>query len=347
MNTPPASEEESAAPPPDALVAGFLAHLGAERGVSAYTARNYAQALREFAAWYRAERQVEPPWTTLRKEEFRLYLRHLGRLTLSPAATRLRFSALRTFYRHLQRRGILAEMPVKDVVLPKLPRRLVRFLTIDQMQALLAAPARAAEVGGSARVGAQAGAEAEAEGKEPAARGKRGRPVDSSVAARDTAILEVLYSCGLRISELCGLRVQDVDWEQAVARIRGKGRKERLVPVGRYAVAAMQRYWEVLGQRPEPEQPVFWRGRKEARALPPRTLQHRLKGYLRMAGLDPDLSPHKLRHSFATHLLDAGADLRSVQEMLGHAQLATTQVYTHVSTERLRKAYDSAHPRAR
>lgn len=343
MNTLPASEGESTAPPPDALVAGFLAHLGAERGVSAYTARNYAQALREFAAWYRAERKVEPPWTTLRKEEFRFYLRHLGRLSLSPAATRLRFSALRTFYRHLQRRGIVAEMPVKDVVLPKLPRRLVRFLTVEQMQALLAAPAnaQAAEAGGSASVAAATEAEA------PATRGRRGRPVDSSVAARDTAILEVLYSCGLRISELCGLKVQDVDWEQAVARIRGKGRKERLVPVGRYAVAAMQRYWEVLGQRPEPEQPVFWRGQKEARALPPRTLQYRLKGYLRLAGLDPELSPHKLRHSFATHLLDAGADLRSVQEMLGHAQLATTQIYTHVSTERLRKAYNSAHPRAR
>ena len=123
MSTTPQADEEDAAPPPDALVAGFLTHLGAERGVSAYTARNYAQALREFAAWYRAERNAEPPWTTLRKEEFRFYLRHLGRLALSPAATRLRFSALRTFYRHLQRRGIVAEMPVKDVVLPKLPRR--------------------------------------------------------------------------------------------------------------------------------------------------------------------------------------------------------------------------------
>ena len=310
---------------PDPKVASFLAHLSAERDVSPYTLRNYTQALVEFVAWYRAQHGAPPDWPRLAREEFRFYLRHLGRQALSPAAVRLRFSALRTFYRHLLRHGHVTTTPIKDLALPKLPKRLVRFLTVEQMQALLAAPSRAVP-----------------EPDSP----KTGRPVDPSVPARDTAILELLYSCGLRVAELCGLRVRDLDPREAVVRILGKGRKERLVPVGSHALRAMESYWLALGRRPDPEQPVFWRAQDDPRPLPPRTFQHRLKAHLLAAGLDPGITPHKLRHSFATHLLDAGADLRSVQEMLGHAQLATTQVYTHVSTERLRRAYAAAHPRA-
>lgn len=310
----------------DPKVQGFLDHLSAERGVSPYTLRNYTQALHEFTAWFQAQHQRPPDWPQIPREEFRFFLRNLGRQSLSPAAIRLRFSALRTFYRFLLRRGYVTSTPIKDLSLPKLPRRLVRFLTVEQMQALLAAPARELN---------------------PPEKPKSGRPIDTSVPARDTAILELVYSCGLRISELCGLRVQDLDPHEAVVRIFGKGRKERLVPVGSHALRAMETYWQVLGLRPNPDQPVFWRGRNDPRPLPPRTFQHRLKGHLLAAGLDPQITPHKLRHSFATHLLDAGADLRSVQEMLGHAQLATTQVYTHVTTDRLRRAYESAHPRAK
>lgn len=311
--------------PHDPKVQAFLDHLSAERAVSPYTVRNYTQALVEFAAWHQAQHQRAPDWTQLPREEFRFYLRHLGRQSLSPAAIRLRFSALRTFYRFLLRRGHVTSTPIKDLSLPRLPRRLVRFLTVDQMKALLDAPCRETE---------------------PPDHPKSGRPVDPSVPARDVAILELLYSCGLRVAELCGLRVQDLDTREAVVRVFGKGRKERLVPVGSHALRAMESYWLRLGQRPEPEQPVFWRAQDDPRPLPPRTFQHRLKAHLLAAGLDPGITPHKLRHSFATHLLDAGADLRSVQEMLGHAQLATTQVYTHVTTERLRRAYDAAHPRA-
>lgn len=334
----PSNEAEAGAAPgaesgpvaPDARVTAFLEFLATERGASEYTRRNYRQALVEFIAWHARQHGHPPDWLALTREVFRFHLRHLGRQGLSPAATRLRFSALRTFYRFLMRRGEVATMPVKDLALPRMPRRLVRFLSLEQMQALLAAP------------GLQAEAELEALRRTP----RRGRPVELTVPVRDTAILETIYSCGLRISELCGLRVADLDRAQAVARIRGKGRKERLVPVGSHAVRAIDAYWAFLGRAPGPEEPVFHRASNDPRPVPPRTLQHRLKGYLLACGLDPALTPHKLRHSFATHLLDAGADLRSVQEMLGHAQLATTQVYTHVTTERLRQAYEAAHPRA-
>ena len=163
---------------------------------------------------------------------------------------------------------------------------------------------------------------------------------------RDVAVLETIYSCGLRISELCGLVAQDIDWNERLVRVRGKGKKERLVPIGEPALEAIKNYWSLLPQAPAGESPVFLAGAKKRTPVSPRHLQLRLKKYLAIAGLDPHLTPHKLRHSYATHLLDAGADLRSVQELLGHAHLVTTQVYTHLTTERLKRAYDAAHPRA-
>ena len=148
------------------------------------------------------------------------------------------------------------------------------------------------------------------------------------------------------VSELCGLRVADIDWSEQLVRVRGKGKKERLVPIGQPALAAIKNYWSVLPHPPSGQAPVFLSERKMPGPIAPYILQYRLKKHLAAAGLDPTLTPHKLRHSYATHLLDAGADLRSVQELLGHAHLVTTQVYTHLTTERLKKAYDAAHPRA-
>jgi integrase/recombinase XerC len=159
-------------------------------------------------------------------------------------------------------------------------------------------------------------------------------------------VLETIYSCGLRISELCGLRVEDINFNEQIVRVRGKGKKERLVPIGEPALSAIQNYWSRLLEPPSGPQPVFRADTNKAAPLSRLQLSRRLKTYLIVAGLDPNLTPHKLRHSYATHLLDAGADLRSVQELLGHAHLATTQVYTHVTTERLKKAYEAAHPRA-
>ncbi len=301
-----------------------MQHLRNERGASRYTVRNYSQTLGEFVAWHEAERKMSPAWDKLQRDDFRFYLRHLGRHKFSRAATQLRFSALRSLYKFLIRRGLVAASPIKGILLPKQEKRLPKFLTRDQMEALLVAPLQ-----------------------ELAARQKEAeRAPEPSVFHRDVAILESIYSCGLRISELSGLRVCDLDFTEQLVRVLGKGKKERQVPIGEPALVAIQNYWSQLLEPPSGEQPVFLARAHGFDPVSPRVVQLRLKRYLAAAGLDPQLTPHKLRHSYATHLLDAGADLRSVQELLGHAHLVTTQVYTHVSTERLKKAYDKAHPRA-
>ena len=309
----------------DPWVQKFLAHLATDRGASVYTQRNYRHALIEFSRWHRADRQSAPAWEQLQRDDFRGYLRFLGRQNLSRAAVQLRFCALRTFYKFLIRRGAAQTLPIRNLALPKPGRRLPKYLTRQQAVELLNAPARLF-------------AESKRQGS--------GRPVSARAVLRDVAVLETIYSCGLRVGELCGLRADDIDWSDQLLRVRGKGRKERLVPIGAPALQAIQSYWSALKQAPSGPAPVFQAEKKRPAPFSPRMLERRLKRYLAAAGLDPNLTPHKLRHSYATHLLDAGADLRSVQELLGHAHLATTQVYTHVTTERLKKAYDAAHPRA-
>ena len=316
-------------PPPeirDPWIEKFLAHLATDRGASVYTQRNYQQALVEFARWHLTERKSPAVWEKLQRDDFRSYLRYLGRNNLSRAATALRFSALRTFYKFLMRHGAVETLPIKNLSLPKAPNRLPKFLTIQQMADLLAAPAKLL-ASQKDKTGA-------------------GRPLSAEVCLRDVAVLETIYSCGLRVSELCGLRVDDINFSEQIIRVRGKGKKERLVPVGEPALRTIQSYWDSLLAPPNAAQPVFCADTKRRSPLNRIQLARRLKNYLIIAGLDPALTPHKLRHSYATHLLDAGADLRSVQELLGHAHLITTQVYTHVTTERLKKAYDAAHPRA-
>ena len=310
-------------PPADPLVAAFLAHLLHERGASTYTQRNYRQALEEFRRSYQAASGKAPSWESLARDDFRHYLRFLGREKLGRAAIQLRFSALRSFYKFLIRRGKLTVSPIKNLSMPKVPKRLPRFLTPAQMSALLEAPGRASASTREKRPGS-----------------------DESWVSRDQAILETLYSCGLRISELCQLRAEDIAPHEQTIRVRGKGKKERLIPIGAPALKAIEAYWGELARRPHGQMPVFPQGATRPQAIYPRLVQLRLKRYLAAAGLDPALSPHKLRHSYATHLLDAGADLRSVQELLGHAHLTSTQVYTHLTTERLKRAYDAAHPRA-
>jgi integrase/recombinase XerC len=313
----------------DSWLKDFFQHLAADRGASKYTQRNYRQTLLEFCRWHREERQSAPAWRTLARDDFRSYLRYLGRHELGRAAIQLRFSALRTFYKFLVRRGLLEVTPIKNLSLPKLEKRLPKFLTPEQMLELLNAPLQALAV---ARNDA----------------GKLDPPqkVDPAPWLRDVAILETIYSCGLRISELCGLQAGDIDWSEQMLRVRGKGKKERLVPIGEPALKAIDQYWGTLVERPAGTAPVFLVYAEKQLPVYPRLVQLRLKHYLVAAKLDPGLTPHKLRHSYATHMLNAGADLRSVQELLGHAHLVTTQIYTHVSTERLKKAYDEAHPRA-
>lgn len=320
MNTPAPKVSDR-----DAQVDNFLTHLATDRGASAYTQRNYRQALGEFCSWHLQERNLPPDWRRLQRDDFRAYLRFLGRQNLSRAATQLRFSALRTFYKFLVRHGEVEATPIRNIAMPKMPKRLPRYLTVQQMVDLLNAPLK---VLGSSK------------------EKRAGRPVSVAAAYRDVAVLETIYSCGLRISELVGLRVEDVDWTEQVVRVRGKGRKERMVPIGGVALRAIENYWSRLSLRPAGDSPVFLSETKARSPVSGAMLARRLKTYLALAGLDPGITPHKLRHSYATHLLDAGADLRSVQELLGHAHLETTQVYTHVTTDRLKKAYSAAHPRA-
>src|ERR1039457_2319841 len=305
----------------DKWIQKFLAHLATDRGASVYTQRNYLQALTEFARWHMDERKSPAAWEQLQRDDFRSFVRFLGRNHLSRAATQLRFSALRTFYKFLMRHGVVESLPIKNLSLPKLEKRLPKFLTKQQMEALLIAP------------------------MQPLAAPKKksaGRPISASICYRDVAVLETIYSCGLRVSELCGLSADDIDWSEQIVRVRGKGKKERLVPIGEPALKAIDNYWNTRLEVPAGLNPVFCSNTKKSGPLQPLQLSRRLKQYLVIAGLDPKLTPHKLRHSYATHLLDGGADLGSVQALLGHAHLITTQVYTHVTTERLKKAYDAA-----
>jgi integrase/recombinase XerC len=319
-----AEPTDAAEPTDDRRVMEFLDHLRTDRGASACTSRNYRHALTEFIRWYSVQHGKAPDWICLTRDTFRHYLRHLGRHQLGRASIQLRFSALRTFYRFLVRRACVTASPVRHLSLPRMGKRVPKFLTTQQAGNLLNAPIEAL-VHARARLGAE---------------------LDETPYLRDAAILETIYSCGLRIAELCALKVNDISTSEAIVRVRGKGRKERLVPIGRTALGAIQRYWTHWPQAPSAESPAFLARSDRDRPVYARLVQMHLKRYLAMAGLDPELTPHKLRHSYATHLLDAGADLRSVQELLGHAHLVTTQVYTHVNTERLKRAYDQAHPRA-
>ena len=309
----------------DPWVSKFFTHLATDRGASIYTQRNYQQAINEFCEWQKNERKQIVAWNKLQRDDFRAFLRFIGRQKLGQAAIALRFSALRTFYKFLIRHGAVEISPIKNISLPKMPKRLPQFLTVKQMIDLLEAPLAALS---------------------PKKSKSAGRPVSITACYRDVAILETIYSCGMRISELVGLCVEDLNWPEQVVRVRGKGKKERLLPIGETALQSIGHYWTHLTERPTGTSPVFLSETKKRSRMNPTMLQRRLKCYLVRAGLDPSITPHKLRHSYATHLLDAGADLRSVQELLGHAHLVTTQVYTHVTTERLKKAYEDAHPRA-
>ncbi|HLX68013.1 MAG TPA: tyrosine-type recombinase/integrase, partial [Verrucomicrobiae bacterium] len=230
------------AKPADKWIQKFLTHLATDRGASVYTQRNYRDALFEFHNWHQQERKTVPTWDKLQRDDFRSYLRFLGRNNLGRAAIQLRFSALRTFYKFLIRHGVLSVSPIKNLALPKLEKRLPKYLTAKQITDLLVAPMKPLE-----------------QTKEKG----RGRPVTAAICFRDVAILETIYSCGLRVSELCGLRAEDIDWNERLVRVRGKGKKERLVPIGEPALKAIREYWTLLPQQPSGESPVFLSEKKQ------------------------------------------------------------------------------------
>jgi site-specific recombinase XerD len=288
----------------------FFAFMGTERSASPRTLANYQDALAAYRTW-RGEGFTG--WREAAADEFRDYLFALMKRGFKRATIRLRFAALRSFYKFLVLRGGLARSPVAEVQLPKPERGLPVVLSIAQIDELLGIPLRLAV-------------------------DKKGPPW---LAVRDAAILELFYSCGLRISELLALDVQDVDFIGDTLRVMGKGSKQRIVPVGGPAISAIQRYRQAAVIT---SGPLFLS--KLGTRITQQAVDQLLKKYLKHSSIPFAISPHKLRHSFATHLLDAGADLRSVQTLLGHASLSTTQIYTHVTKERLKKAYDDAHPRA-
>lgn len=296
-------------------VRGFLRYLEVERQASPYTVRNYATALEQFRQWLLAELNPTPDWRQLELIHFRRYLMFLHQQKQGRATVLLRLSALRSFYRWLIRAGQVKKNPLAGLVSPKRERKLPRFLSVAEVGRLLSAPLTALQAG----------------------------QINRRTALRDRALLETLYSTGIRIHELVGLNNDDLDVLGETLRVRGKGKKVRLDPIGEPAIRAIREYQRLEGNN-QRSAPLFLNNR--GGRLKPRRVQQLLKRYLTLAGLDPAITPHTLRHSFATHLLNAGADLRSVQEMLGHAHLSTTQIYTHVTADRLKKVYDKAHPRA-
>jgi integrase/recombinase XerC len=296
----------------DALVEQFLNYLRAERDASPLTIRNYSADIEQFCAWFEEKFKQACDWTRLDPFQARGYLVHLSEHGYDRATIHLKISALRSFCKWLVRAERMKQNPLVGLTLPRKNRKLPKFLTIQQIEALLDAPLADKD------------------------------PAHALPAWRDKAMLETLYSGGLRIHELVQLNDDDIDLLGEVVRVRGKGKKERLAPLGGPAVETVRKYLELRNR--SARGPLFvnkFGGRMEARSV-----QRMLKKYLLVAGLDPSLTPHKLRHSFATHLLDAGADLRSVQELLGHANLSTTQIYTHITPDRLKKVYEKAHPRA-
>ena len=305
--------------PPDGIVGEwwtpFAEHLALERRCSLYTLRNYRQAFEDFWRWAQTARVWERGVDTLESREVRDFvIEARGRFDRRTLHNHV--SGLRTWAKFWQRRGRLKRNPFVGVPLPKLEKRLPQFLTEEQMKRLLLGPQRLIEN----------------ESETPA------------VAWRDRLAMELLYGGGLRVSEVVGLNFGAVDFRSGVARVLGKGRKERLCPLGRVALAVLTKVQSEFARQSGPNEPVL--SNPDGTRMSVRAVQLMLKRYLALAELPLELTPHKLRHSYATHLLNAGADLWLVQELLGHAQLTTTQVYTHVSVARLQEIYAKAHPRA-
>lgn len=336
------------------IIDAFLHYLIDERHFSPYTSRCYGVDLRQYIDYFAEELNIHAtPQQELdvynrRKQaiahgttngnghvlatvgpatvtgaileadvnRIRAFLSRLDEHHYSAATMARKIATLRSFYRWMDRVGLVNSNPMLLIRTPRQNKRLPKAIGVEQVEKLLSAP-------------------------------------DDSdlLGARDRAILETLYSTGIRVSELVGINRGDIDESQEALIVRGKGRKERIVPLGSHALAALRHYTMMLdepakraGTRPDPESPLFIN--KHGTRLSTRSVRRKVSKYLVTAGLDPDISPHTLRHSFATHLLDNGADLRSVQELLGHQSLSTTQVYTHLTSTRLRNAYDDAHPRA-
>ncbi|MFZ5833501.1 MAG: tyrosine recombinase XerC [Planctomycetota bacterium] len=293
----------------------FLQYLHVERNSSPYTVKSYREDLTALADYLTEARGGACPQPSdLNVLELRGYVAAMHEAGYAKTTVARRLASLRSFFRFGQREGWAPANLAKPLRNPRKGRSLPHFLSVDEIGRLLGAP-----------------------------------PADEPMGLRDRAILETMYSAGLRVSEVVGLSDGDVDLAAGVLRVRGKGRRERLAPIGSYAARALERWLQQRRLHPRepqgPESPVFVN--RFGRRLTTRSVARMLEKHLKTSGLDGRTTPHSLRHSFATHLLDRGADIRSVQELLGHKSLVTTQIYTHLSTSALRAAYEKAHPRAR
>lgn len=296
--------------PSDQLTNGFLEFLEVEHRSSPRTLENYRHALAEF----RRRHAGFTGWEALTADDFRQYLFAMMKRELGRATIRLHFAALRSFFKWLTRRQGWKHNPLLDVQLPKQEKKLPVVLTVTQIEQMLDLPM------------------------------KLDMPVKRAAPwgpERDAAILELFYSTGMRLSELAALDVDDIDVISECVRVFGKGRKERLCPVGSHALTAVQRYRQKAGIH---SGPLFMSRLRKRMTI--QSIGDVVDKYWKASGLPVHVTPHKLRHSFATHLLNNGADLRAVQTLLGHASLSTTQIYTHVSTQRMKEVYNEAHPRA-
>jgi integrase/recombinase XerC len=299
------TEAVSQAPEKQNLIRQFIHYLSAEKNASPHTCRNYLRDLEQFESFLE-EMAIEK----VDRMVLRRYLSFLHRKNRKSSIAR-KLSTLRSFYRYLVREQVLSANPAKPVATPKVEKLLPTTLTVDEAFRLMGSPSKDQKT--------------------------------RETELRDRAILELLYSSGLRVSELVGLNPNRVDLDLGIVRVMGKGRKERIVPVGAKAIEALKSYLETRGILEEGS-PLFVNLRNGR--LTDRSVARLVKKYGRQSGIFRKISPHSLRHTFATHLLDAGADLREIQEMLGHVSLSTTQRYTHLTVGKLMEVYDKAHPRS-
>jgi len=286
------------------FISKFLLYLEAERNASGHTITNYSVDLQGFFAYIGKTKVESLDYLTIRK-----YLAHLSEKEFSKSSISRKLACLRSFFKYLVREKILKENPASSIATPRKEKKLPNYLDEDEVISLLEAPSK-----------------------------------NTKTEKRDKSILEVLYSSGIRVSELVGLNIESIDFLGEVLKVRGKGKKERIVPVGHKALDAVKDYLIRRDSNHQDKGPLFLN--KGKTRLTDRSVRRIVLKYARRITLNKEISPHVFRHSFATHLLDRGADLRSVQELLGHQNLSTTQIYTHVSTKKLKETYEKAHPRA-
>jgi integrase/recombinase XerC len=330
----------------------FLQYLQSVKNSSPHTVLNYGKDLTQFVAYLSPPGMQPPGVRGVTHQIIREFVGHLHEQGLQKSSIARKLAALRSFFKYCVREGMLKENPARLVPTPKLPKRIPSVLSAEEMNGFLNQLAEmGAASGGSIpakRQSAPAGALAKGSGKIAS---------EGLLLRRDRALLELLYAAGLRVSELTGLNLEDMETKERMLRVRGKGNKERIVPYGSKAQEAMEKYWPLREQLLQ--QTTGSEGARHAvphtnavflnyagRRLTQRSVGRIVKKYVRLVNINWDLHPHSLRHAFATHLLADGADLRAIQELLGHQSLSTTQKYTHASIRQLMEIYDKAHPHA-